>query len=77
MNEFEAKQLIVATVEETLTKIGIDHEDPIEMQKDFQHLREWREAATAMKKKGMITAVGVIVTGVLAAIWLAIREYLP
>lgn len=77
MNEQEAKRLIVATVEETLTKIGIDHEDPIEMQKDFQHLREWREASAAIKKKGMLTAVGVIITGVLAAVWLVIREWLP
>ena len=75
MNEVEVREIVVATVEETMTRLGIEHEDPIEMQKDFQHLREWRESATAIKKKGTMTVVGVLITGILTAAWFGLKDW--
>lgn len=50
MNEEETKRIVEMTVREsvphvvreTLTSYGIDAANPIEVQKDQQHLRKWR-----------------------------------
>lgn len=65
----ELKALMKETVEETFIKLGLKIDDPIEVQKDFQHLREWRVTVTSLKMKALVAAVGVVVTGSLAAIW--------
>jgi hypothetical protein len=70
----DLRKLLRETVAETLTSIGISTTDPIEMQKDFQHLREWRVSMENVQRKGILTAVGVVSTGLLAALWLGIKE---
>ena len=42
----------------------------IEMQKDFQSLREWRQSMQAVRRHGLLTAVGIIVVGVLGLIYM-------
>lgn len=70
------RSTIKEAVRETLIELGIDHSDPLEMQKDFQHLREWRTTTEGMKSKGLIAVFGFLVTGILAAAWLGIKSYL-
>lgn len=65
MTEEELKKVITDTVKDTLTNIGCQTDDPIEMQKDFAHLREWRNSTDAIKKKGVLAAVGFIIVSVL------------
>lgn len=65
LTEAELKQVIETTVKDTLTNMGIQTADPVEMQKDFVHLREWREATSAVRKKGIVTAFGFVVVSVL------------
>jgi hypothetical protein len=60
---------------ETLRALGIDTAQPFEMQRDFAHLRSWRLSVEAMRTKTILTAVGILVTGVLGAIWMAIRGH--
>ena len=46
--------------------MGVDAQDPhslIEMQKDFAHIRIWRESTETIKNHGLIAAVTFIVTG--------------
>ncbi len=74
MNEEEIRAVVRATVDEMLTSMGMDHEDPLEMQRDFQHLRDWREASEAVKKKGMMTLVGILVVGILGALWIGFKD---
>ena len=53
-------------VQKTLLTIGIDTIDAnsiIQLQADFRHLRVWRESTEAVKKKALLTAIGVLVTG--------------
>lgn len=40
----ELKAIVRESVHETLVSLGIDSSDPIEVQKDFAHLRAAREA---------------------------------
>lgn len=56
-------------IEGFLTKIGVDVEDPIEMQKDFQWARDTRMAAKEVKSKGFLTLVGILVSGAAAWLW--------
>lgn len=76
LTENELKTLMGSAVEETFTKLGIDTTNPIEMQKDFVHLREWREATSAIQKKGLLTIIVILTTGACGALFLGIKHML-
>lgn len=70
----EAKALVREAVRETFLMLGVKVDDPLEVQKDFQHLREWRYTMQSIRSKGMLTLVGIALTGLLAAAWLGIKD---
>jgi hypothetical protein len=72
----ELRDLIRETVSETFTQLGVQYSSPLEMQKDFQHLREWRLSVESVKSKTMLAIVGVFVSGTLGALWLGLKEVL-
>lgn len=72
----EAKALVREAVRETFLMLGVKVDDPLEVQKDFQHLREWRYTMQSIRSKGMLTLVGIALTGLLAAAWLGIKDLL-
>lgn len=74
MTEDEIKKIVSVTVSETLLKMGVNTDDPIEAQKDFQHLRSWRQSTEAVKRQSMLAAIGVVTAGMLALIWGIIRN---
>lgn len=73
MNEAEVKRIVAETVEQTLLTLGVDTDDPIELQKDLAHLRAWRQAKETVVRQGLITAIGVIVAGGLGLLWLGMK----
>jgi hypothetical protein len=73
MNDADIKKIVSDTVEETLLKLGIDVDDPLEFQADMQHLRSWRQSVNTVKKQSLLTAVGIITAGICGLIWMAIR----
>jgi hypothetical protein len=73
VTENEIRRIVAETVDQTLTRLGVDTEDPIEFQRDLQHLRAWRESVATIKRQSLITAVGVLTLGVLGLVWLAIK----
>ncbi len=70
------RDLVKDTVKETLLSLGLEIDDPIKMQKDFQHLRDWREASESLKSHGLTTLVGILLAGLLGAIWMGIKNVL-
>lgn len=70
----ELKCIVQETVRETLLTLGIDHDDPLEMQRDFQHVRSLRLATENIQKKGLLTLVGILATGLAAAAWLGFKS---
>lgn len=76
MTKTELRELMSEVVTETLTKIGIDTEHPLEAQRDSQFVRDWREASESVKGKALVVAVGVLVVGALGALWLGIKTFL-
>jgi hypothetical protein len=73
VTENEVRAIAKVTVEETMLYLGVDVEDPTEVQKDMAFLRNWRESTQAVKRQGLIAAVGVLVLGVLGLIWSALK----
>ena len=72
----EARSLIREAVRETFLMLGVKVDDPIEVQKDFQHLREWRSTSESIKSKGVLTVAGIFFSGLAAAVWLGFKEIL-
>ena len=73
MTEEEIKKLVADTVKQTLTQLGIEQDKPLEYQKDMAFVRSWRTSSEAVKRQSMLTATGIIITGFIALIWLAIK----
>lgn len=72
----EIVQAVDEGVTEALTRVGIDAEDPMEMQRDMQFVRDWRTTVGSVRRKGLLTAVGFLVAGTVGALWLGIKSLL-
>lgn len=72
----QIRELVKETVAETLTTLGVDVKDPLAMQRDLKAVRDWRLTTEGIKRKGMLTAVGIVVTGAIAVFVLGIRSWL-
>lgn len=73
-----AEEVARATVKEFFLALGVNADDPdavIAVQKDFAHLRAWREASDTIKRKGLGAAVTIVVTGSLGLVWLALSRH--
>lgn len=69
-----AHQAARQAVAETLLTLGIDVSSPgaiQEVQKDMAHVRLWRQSVDTVRKQSLIAAVGIIVSGIAGAVWLA------
>lgn len=76
----EIQQIASAAADEAIRKmlvtLGVDATDAdaiLKVQKDFAHLRAWRESVDTIKKRTIVSAVTIITGGILGAIWLAIK----
>jgi len=67
--------VIAETVKQTLIQLGIDNSDPLEMQRDFQHLRDWRRSVEDLKRKSLLTMIGIVVTGAVGLLLVGLREW--
>lgn len=72
MTDEDIRKIVSETVAQTLLRLGLDAEDPIELQADFLHLRKFRKSYEAAGRQTLLTAVGIIVAGILGLIWLKI-----
>lgn len=76
LDQERLEALVSRVVLETLTRLGIDAENPMTMQRDFRHLREWRTTMEAVKAKGILAVVSIAVSGLVAVLWLGLKETL-
>lgn len=65
LTEGELSAIIEKSVHETLTRLGIDMDKPLEAQKDFQWLRSWRSNSEDLRKHAHRTILGTVVIGIL------------
>lgn len=73
-NDDELRKIVKMAVQETFLSLGLDIEEPLEVQKDFQHLRSWRESTDTVKRQGLVTAAGALVVAFLGLVWTAIHK---
>lgn len=73
LTESQLKELMEEAVNDALTKLGVDVTQPLEMQKDFQHLRDWRKSVQTFRTRGVLTILTTLLTGCAAAAWLGIK----
>jgi|GEM_PF-3479666 len=64
------------TVTRTMTTFGVDTNHPLEVQKDFQFIRAMRETWSSAKSRGLIAALGLMVTGFFTFFWSAVKSAL-
>ncbi|HHW65649.1 MAG TPA: hypothetical protein GX403_17175 [Rhodocyclaceae bacterium] len=75
MTRDELRELIAETVRETLTQMGADPAHPLEMQRDFQHLRQWRRSGEELRSKGTLALLGIFLSGTVALMLVGLRDY--
>ena len=75
MTESEVRMLVRQTVNEVLVSLGVEHETPLEMQKDFSHLRDMRNAKESMAKKTQLTLLGIFIVAVISTFMVGLKEY--
>jgi hypothetical protein len=71
----QIRELASDTVRQTLTMLGIDVSNPLEVQRDFAAMRDFRLAKAALARKGMVALTGILVSGLVAAVLVGAREY--
>lgn len=62
-------------VRRVLTDLGIEHEQPYEMQADMNYLRELRRSCDQVKVISLRVAIGLVLTGAATTFWLGLRKY--
>ena len=63
-------------VQTTLFQIGITPDDPVEMQRDMQYLRNMRRTSEAVKQKITFAMVTIMVSSMVAILVLGFKEYM-
>jgi hypothetical protein len=70
LTDQELRDVVKSTVLETFVTLGVDVTKPIEVQKDFAHLRRWRIGMDVGKSKGFTTVIVIAVTAAVGWVWL-------
>lgn len=74
LSQEETKRFIKEVVNEVLTSIGIEYEEHMAMQKDFQCLRDFRESSEKIKSGGIMAAIAIFISGMAAILWLGFKQ---
>jgi hypothetical protein len=69
-----ADEVAKSIVTQLMVTLGVDATNPLEMQKDFQHLRAWRTSMEGIRSKSILTLVTVAVSGFVAMVWMALTK---
>ena len=77
MNDELKKEIRCAVregIEDTLTKYGIDTDDPTAMQADMVYLRKSRQGSDELLKWIKRSTITVAISGILVALWQGIKQ---
>jgi len=75
MSHSELNSVVAEAVKQTWMQLGVDTSDPFAMQRDFQHLRQWRESGEDLKRKGTVAMLGIFFSGLVSLILLGLKEW--
>jgi hypothetical protein len=72
----ELRELMHDAVVEAMSTLGIDARNPMDVQRDMQFVRELRLMSESVKKKTLLTMVGLLVAALLGVAWLGVKSLL-
>ena len=75
MSRAELNSVVAEAVKQTLIQLGVDASDPLAMQRDFQHLRQWRESGEDLKRKGTVALLVIFLSGLVTLLLLGLKEW--
>lgn len=78
-NPDNLEEIIERAITRAFLQIGIassDGKEIIELQKDFSYLRDLRLGAQAIKSKGLLAAVGIIITVISTLIFFGVQFFI-
>ena len=71
----QLKEVVGDTVDETLTRLGIEADDHRDMQADMLFLRKLRKTHEAVQNKALVVLVGTLVAGTIGLIIMGIVSW--
>lgn len=74
LSETDLKEICKEAVEETFTRLGVDIEEPIEIQKDFSYIRQLRKTTEVVQHKTILAVFGLALSAMAAALWVGIKN---
>ena len=74
MSHKDQEELVEKTVHKTLTTIGFDLSEPIELQKDMAHLRDIRLDRKIRSNTAQRTFIGILIPAFMIASWEYIKS---
>lgn len=76
LTDVQLREVVKEAVVETLTSLGIEADNPLEAQKDFQHLRDWRIQMEKVRNRSLLTATGIAIAGIVAVLMVGFKRAL-
>lgn len=71
----EVRQIVRQEVERALTNVGLNTDDQAQQQADLVWLHEMRQTTQSAVRHAVTVAMGLIVTGLLGALWTGLRLF--
>lgn len=75
ISEETLRNIIQESCQEFMSTMGVTWKDPQEMQRDFAHLREWRETTESIKRKTFGAVVVIIVSGLASMVVMGVKQF--
>lgn len=76
LSRVELRDIMTESITEAFRAMGVEVNEPIEMQRDFVHLRRWRKAVDSAQTATFRTVMATLAAGALGALWLGITTML-
>ena len=67
-------EVVREAVHETLLTLGVDAGQPLDVQQDMHFVRELRVASERIQSRGLLALVGILVAGLVGALWVGIKS---
>lgn len=65
--------VVRTSVHETLVTLGMDAQNPLDLQQDMAFLREMRQAHNRIRTKGVLVLVGLVITSLATLVWMGLK----
>lgn len=75
LSQEDLAKLVRDSVHQTLIQLGIDNSNPLEMQRDFQHLRQWRKAGEDLRSKSIWFLASTVLAGAVTLLILGFKGW--